>query len=126
MIMLDIVPSAELQVLKAQFFKALAHPIRIRLLETLVGGEARVQDLQKALSVEQPIVSQQLARLRASGIVVSRKEGTTTFYAVADPVLGDLLQVAKRILNRHLVGVQSLLNELAKEQRSRRRPRSRA
>lgn len=105
-------PSPELQVLKAHFFKALAHPLRIRLLELLVGGEARVQDLQKALDVEQPIVSQQLARLRASGIVVSRKEGTTTVYAVADPNMRDLLQVAKRILNRQLVSTQSLLHEL--------------
>ena len=124
MIKPDTVPSAELQVLKAQFFKALAHPIRIRLLEVLVRGEARVQDLQKALDVEQPIVSQQLARLRASGIVVSRREGATTFYAVADPILGDLLQVAKRILNRQLVGVQSLLRELAHEAGPRRRART--
>jgi ArsR family transcriptional regulator len=124
MIKSDTVPSAELQVLKAQFFKALAHPIRIRLLEVLVRGEARVQDLQKALDVEQPIVSQQLARLRASGIVVSRRAGATTFYAVADPILGDMLQVAKRILNRQLVGVQSLLRELAHEAGPRRRART--
>jgi DNA-binding transcriptional ArsR family regulator len=108
-------PSAELQTLKAQFFKSLAHPIRIRILEILVGGEVRVQDLQKALDLDQPIVSQQLARLRSSGIVVSRKEGTTTFYAVSDPMLGELLEVAKAILNRHLVGIRSLLRELATE-----------
>lgn len=116
-----IVPSVELQVLKAQFFKALAHPIRIRLLEVLVAGEARVQDLQSALGIDQPIVSQQLARLRASGIVVSRREGTTIFYMVADPVLRDLLQVARTILNRQLVGVQSLLRELEHESGSRHR-----
>jgi ArsR family transcriptional regulator len=113
--------SAELQVLKAQFFKALAHPIRIRLLEVLVSGEARVQDLQRALDLDQPIVSQQLARLRATGIVVARRDGPTTYYGVADPMLADLLQVAKKILNRRLVGVQSLLRELDVETRSRRR-----
>jgi DNA-binding transcriptional ArsR family regulator len=113
--------STELQALKAQFFKALAHPIRIRLLEVLVAGEARVQDLQRALDVDQPIVSQQLARLRATGIVIARREGTTTFYAVADPMLGELLLVAKRILNRHLVGVQSLLRALEVESRRKRR-----
>jgi DNA-binding transcriptional ArsR family regulator len=105
--------SSDLPAVKAQFFKALANPIRIRLLERLVQGEARVQDLQKALALEQPIVSQQLARLRASGIVVTRKEGTTIYYAVADPMLGDLLRVAKSILNRQLVGVRSLLRKLA-------------
>jgi len=112
-------PSTELQTLKAQFFKSLAHPIRIRILEILVRGEVKVQDLQKALDLDQPIVSQQLARLRSSGIVVTRKEGTTTFYAVSDPMLGDLLQVARTILNRQLVGVRSLLRELASEDRER-------
>ena len=115
------VVSTELQALKAQFFKALAHPIRIRLLEVLVAGEARVQDLQRALNVDQPIVSQQLARLRATGIVIARREGTTTFYAVADPMLGELLLVAKQILNRHLVGVQSLLRALELESRGKKR-----
>ena len=113
--MADTTISHELQTLKAQFFKALAHPIRIRILEILVNGEVRVQDLQKALALDQPIVSQQLARLRASGIVVSRKEGTTTVYGVADPEMADLLRVAKRILNRRLVSVRSLLRELASE-----------
>jgi len=107
--------SSELQVLKAQFFKALANPVRIRLLEVLVDREARVQDLQKALDLDQPIVSQQLARLRASGIVVTRKEGTTIYYGVADPMMRELLRVAKSILNRQLVGVRSLLRELAVE-----------
>jgi DNA-binding transcriptional ArsR family regulator len=118
--------SAEIQVLKGQFFKALAHPIRIRLLEALVAGDARVQDLQRVLDLDQPIVSQQLARLRASGIVVIRRDGANTLYGVADPMLGDLLQVAKRILNRRLVGVQSLLKELEGERSSNASPRTRS
>ena len=106
-------PSPQLQTLKAEFFQALAHPIRIRLLEVLVtDGETSVQDLQRALKVEQPIVSQQLARLRASGIVVARKRGTVTGYSVTDPMLGDLLRIARDILNRRLVSVQALLREL--------------
>jgi DNA-binding transcriptional ArsR family regulator len=109
-------PSPQLQTLKAQFFRALAHPIRIRLLEALVARpDASVQELQRMLGLDQPIVSQQLARLRASGIVVAAKTGTTARYAVADPLLGDLLRVAKQILNRHLVGVKSLLRELERD-----------
>jgi Predicted transcriptional regulators len=119
--MADLIPSPEVQSLKAQFFKALAHPIRIRILEILVKGEVRVQDLQRVLTLDQPIVSQQLARLRSTGIVVTRKEGTTTFYGVADPEMTELLRVAKQILNRRLVGVQSLLRELVGEQSGRRR-----
>jgi DNA-binding transcriptional ArsR family regulator len=117
-------PSAELQTLKATFFGALAHPVRIRLLEVLVAsGEQSVQELQRALGIEQPIVSQQLARLRASGIVIAKKHGTSTRYTVADPMLGDLLQVAKRILNRQLVGVRSILRELASDETTARRVR---
>ncbi len=109
-------PSRQLQTLKAEFFRALAHPIRIRLLEVLVSTpECSVQDLQRTLGIDQPIVSQQLARLRASGIVVSRKSGAATRYAVTDPLLKDLLQIAKQILNRRLVGVQSLLRELERD-----------
>jgi DNA-binding transcriptional ArsR family regulator len=111
-------PSAGLQTLKAEFFGALAHPVRIRLLEVLVeAGETSVQDLQRRLGIDQPIVSQQLAKLRASGIVRARKQGASTLYEVADPMIGDLLRVAKRILNRHLVGVKSLLRELVVDQR---------
>jgi ArsR family transcriptional regulator len=111
-------PSPALQILKAEFFRALAHPVRIRLLEVLVkSGPTSVQDLQKALGIDQPIVSQQLARLRSSGIVVARKQRTTTFYTVADPLIAELLRVAKDILNRHLVGVQGLLRELKSDRR---------
>ncbi|HEV8212091.1 MAG TPA: metalloregulator ArsR/SmtB family transcription factor [Vicinamibacterales bacterium] len=110
--------SAGLQTLKAEFFGALAHPVRIRLLEALIdAGETSVQDLQRRLGIDQPIVSQQLAKLRASGIVTSKKQGSSTLYEVADPMIGDLLRVAKQILNRHLVGVKSLLRELVVDQR---------
>ena len=116
-------PSLELQTLKAEFFRALAHPVRIRLLEALVSsGEQNVQSLQQRLDIEQPIVSQQLARLRSSGIVTARKSGTTVLYALADPRLGDLLKVAKDILNGQLTGAQTLLREL---QRDRAADRSR-
>ena len=109
-------PSGQLQELKAEFFRALAHPIRIRLLEVLTSTPDRsVQDLQRTLGIDQPIVSQQLARLRASGIVMAKKSGVTTRYSVTDPMLKDLLRIAKQILNRRLVGVQSLLRELGRD-----------
>ena len=63
----------QLQVFKAEFFKALAHPIRIHILEILVRGERSVHELQEALGVDQPTVSQQLAMLRAKNIVEARK-----------------------------------------------------
>jgi DNA-binding transcriptional ArsR family regulator len=109
-------PSRELQTLKAEFFRALSHPVRIRLLEVLASnGEQNVHALQQRLKIGQPIVSQQLARLRTSGIVVARKTGTTVVYALADPMLAQLLTVARTILNRRLVGAQALLRELRRD-----------
>ena len=106
-------PSHELQTLKAEFFRALAHPARIRVLEVLSErGEQSVQNLQARLDLDQPIVSQQLARLRAAGIVTCRKEGTTVQYALANPRIAEILSVAKAILSHRLTGHRTLLQEL--------------
>src|ERR1700749_5034372 len=106
-------PSHELQTLKAEFFRALAHPAGIRLLEVLSErGEQSVQALQARLDLDQPIVSQQLAKVRASGGVGGPKESTTVVYALANPRIADLLAVAKAILSHRLTGHRSLLQEL--------------
>ena len=109
----------ELQRFTAEFFRALAHPVRIRILEALLTGERSVQELQDILRVDQPVVSQQLAVLRAKNIVAGRKEGTSVRYTVRDPLIADLLGVARRIFNNHLVGTQGLLRELQRESRRR-------
>ena len=116
--------SPELQVFKAEFFKALAHPVRIRLLEVLRRGERSVQELQAALDLDQSTVSQQLAVLRAKHVVVARKEGTTVRYAVRDPRVGALLDVAREVFNAQLTGSHTMLKALRQE--SRRPPRRRA
>ena len=107
--------TGDLQAFKAAFFKALAHPVRIHILEVLVRGERSVQELQEALALGQPVVSQQLAVLRTSGIVVGRKQGVSVRYGVRDRLVGDLLSVARRIFNNHLVGTQRLLRRLREE-----------
>jgi DNA-binding transcriptional ArsR family regulator len=109
----------DLQAFKAEFFKALAHPVRIRILEILVGGERSVQDLQDALDLDQPIVSQQLAILRAKNIVIATKVGTSVRYALRDPLVRDLLVVARRVFNNQLIGSQSMLRELRRERSQR-------
>ena len=109
--------AGRLQAFKAEFFKALAHPLRIRILELLVVGERSVLEIQRALGVEQPSVSQQLAVLRAKDIVRARKEGTTVRYAVSDPEVRALLASARRIFNNQLIGSRRLLRELARERR---------
>jgi DNA-binding transcriptional ArsR family regulator len=109
----------QLQVFKVEFFKALAHPIRIRILEILVRGGRSVQELQAALGIDQPTVSQQLAVLRGKNIVDARKEGTAVRYTVRDPAVRDLLDVARRIFDNHLIGTQTMLRELRRESRRR-------
>jgi DNA-binding transcriptional ArsR family regulator len=109
----------DLQVFKAEFFRALAHPVRIRILEALVPGEMSVGEIQRQLDLEQSLVSQQLSILRAKNIVASRKDGTTVRYSLRDPLLGSLLDVARRIFNSHLVDTQTLLQELHRERRRR-------
>jgi DNA-binding transcriptional ArsR family regulator len=111
----------ELQILKAEFFKALGHPSRIRILEILRHQERSVQELQEALGLDQSAVSQQLAILRAKNVVEARKEGTTVRYTVRDAAIGDLLDVARRIFTRHLTSSQTMLRELKREQRAARR-----
>jgi DNA-binding transcriptional ArsR family regulator len=111
--------SSQLQAFKAQFFRALAHPARIRILEILGRGDRSVQELQEALKLDQPIVSQQLRVLRGQGIVTAQKQGLSVRYALADPAIEELLEVARRIFNNHLVGTRGMLRELQRETRRR-------
>lgn len=110
-------PATALQNFKAQFFRALSHPVRVKILEILIGGDRSVQELQEALKLEQPVVSQHLAVLRNQGIVTSEKKGLSVRYALRDPAIADLLDVARRIFNNHLVNTRGMLRELQREGR---------
>jgi ArsR family transcriptional regulator len=78
-----------------------------------------VNELREALGVDQPTVSQQLAVLRAKNVVEARKEGTAVRYTVRDAALRDLLEVARRIFDNHLIGTQTMLRQLRRESRRR-------
>src|SRR5712692_1153112 len=93
---------------KAEFFKALAHPLRISVLDALRDGELTVNEISQRFAVEPANASQQLAVLRNKNIVVTRKGGSNVYYSVSDPCLFKLLDVAKEIFNNHLVGVRSI------------------
>jgi DNA-binding transcriptional ArsR family regulator len=84
--------------LKAEFFKALGHPLRIRLLELLTEGDRSVSQLLAEVSVDQPQVSQQLGVLRRAGFVVARRDGASVVYALADPRIADLLALSRQML----------------------------
>lgn len=101
---------------KAEFFKALAHPARIKILESLQTGELSVTELQDKLAIEASSVSQQLAVLRNKNIVETRKAGTTVYYRVRDPEVFELLAVARRLFNNHLIDTRSMLEQLGEEE----------
>lgn len=84
--------------LKAEFFKALGHPLRIRVLELLSEGERSVSSLAEEIEVEQPALSQQLGILRRAGFVVARRDGVNVVYALADPRIAELLAVSRQML----------------------------
>ena len=107
-----ITMSQQLANFKAEFFKALAHPIRIRILDCLRDGEKGVNELSQILGIEPANVSQQLAILRMRNIVMGRKSGSNVYYSVSDATLFRLLDAAKDIFNNHLVGVRDMLQQM--------------
>lgn len=105
-------PTASIAVLKAELFKALAHPARIRILEVLSGGERSVGDLQPLVGIELSHLSQQLAVLRRAGLVEFHKVGSSVVYAVKDALTVELLRVAKQLLINSLAETTDLLADL--------------
>ena len=97
---------------KAEFFRMLGHPLRIRVLELLADGPRPVRDLLAAIEVEPSNLSQQLAVLRRSGIVTATREGNTVVYALAGGDVAELMRAARRILTELLAGQSELLAEL--------------
>jgi ArsR family transcriptional regulator len=97
---------------KADFFRMLGHPVRIRVLELLQDGPKAVRELLAEIEVEASNLSAQLAVLRRSGIVTATREGSTVVYALAGADVADLLRAARRILTELLVGQNELLAQL--------------
>ena len=88
--------------LKAEFFKTLGHPTRVRALELLSTGEMSVGELMTQIGIEASNLSQQLAVLRRFGLVNTRRQGNNVFYSLSSPELADLFAVARRFLTARL------------------------
>jgi DNA-binding transcriptional ArsR family regulator len=116
------VRSDPVYVVKAQLFRVLGHPLRIRILELLRDGERTVGDLQAELELDSSGTSQHLAALRQQGVLDSRRAGTSVYYRIRDPRISELLALAKQILTSALADSHALLGDLADEAppRSRR------
>jgi ArsR family transcriptional regulator len=98
--------------MKAEFFRILGHPVRVRILDLLRDGERTVGDLQQELQMDSSGTSQHLGVLRKHGILEGRREGTSVYYTVRDPRIFQLLEVARQILTSSLIESQAVLGEL--------------
>ena len=109
-----------LRTFKAQVFQALGHPTRIAILEALRDGEMTAGQLMSRVQVEQANLSQHLAVLRARQVVANRKAGNQVFYALRDPVIGQVLDLLRQYFYSHLNDTLAMLGELEQEGSPRR------
>ena len=107
------VRSDPVYVVKAQLFRVLGHPVRIRILELLSEGERTVGDLQSELRLDSSGTSQHLGALRDMGVLASRREGTSVYYRMKDPRVTQLLWIAKEILTSALSDTHEVLGQLS-------------
>jgi DNA-binding transcriptional ArsR family regulator len=104
------IPEPLAEVIAARF-RALAEPTRIRILDHLRDGPATVQEVTAALPTSQQNVSKHLGLLHQAGVVERRKEGTRTYYAIADPAVFDLCEQVCGAVRRDLAELAELLGE---------------
>lgn len=104
----------QLQQFEAEFFKALASPVRIRILEELRDGELSVTELRQRLSLSNELtnISQQLAILKNKNIVIGKRQGSNIYYSCRDPAIFELLDSARKVFNNHLIDVKGMLEAL--------------
>lgn len=112
--------TAPLYLAKAELFRTLGHPARIRVLELLSDGEMSVAELQHEIGVESSHLSHQLGVLRRAGLVTTRKQATNVYYSLAAFEVRDLLAVARQILTEVLTDQLGLLDALQQPETSRR------
>jgi DNA-binding transcriptional ArsR family regulator len=77
----------------SEFLKALSHEVRLLILCFLIEGEKSVGEIEHLLELRQPAVSQQLARLRADGLVETRRDGKNIYYSLARSEVRDVIEV---------------------------------
>jgi ArsR family transcriptional regulator, arsenate/arsenite/antimonite-responsive transcriptional repressor len=100
---------------KADLYRALAHPLRLRVLELLQVEERSARDLQTLLEADSGAMSQHLSALRRQGLVEARRQGTTTIYKLADARIAQLLDLGRQIISTRLTAQHAVLQELAAE-----------
>lgn len=104
--------SEPLYTLKAEFFKTLGHPARIRILELLSVRDRSVAELLVELGLESSNLSQQLGVLRKAGVVSASKDGSSAIYSNASPDIAALLALARKVLTGMLSDRVAMLEDL--------------
>jgi DNA-binding transcriptional ArsR family regulator len=104
----------EIKIFKAEFFKVLANPVRIAILDSLRNGEISVNQISNIISQEQSVVSQHLSVLRTKNIVKYRKQGNIVFYSVTDMDIFKLLDDALALAKKQIFGINTMLDESLK------------
>ncbi|MBO8150817.1 helix-turn-helix transcriptional regulator (plasmid) [Rhodococcus sp. ZPP] len=99
--------------MKADFFKTLGHPARIRVLELLSEREHAVSEMLPEVGIEPANLSQQLSILRRAGLVTARREGLSVSYALTSPRIAELLRVARGILTGVVAGQAEVLEDMS-------------
>ncbi len=97
---------------KAEFFKTLGHPARVRILELLCERDRSVRELLASIDIEPSNLSQQLSILRRGSLVTSQRRDGEVCYSVSAPGVGELLLLARTILSR-LARVDHEVDDLA-------------
>ena len=101
--------------IKADFLKGLAHPVRLQIIEYLKNGEASVGKLVQALGVKQSNLSRHLATLRELGVLETRQEKTSVFYAIHDHDIFKILRPIAEMLRKKMKKSEKILQSLGKE-----------
>ena len=91
----------------SDLLKALAHESRLLILYILADGERSVTELERMLELRQPTVSQQLARLRAEGLVATRRQGKTIYYSLVSDDARAVIGVIHQVFSSQIAPAQS-------------------
>jgi ArsR family transcriptional regulator len=100
---------------KADLFRVLAHPTRVRALELLQTHDRSARDLQALLELDSGATSQHLSALRRQGLVESHRDGTSVVYHLTDARVGQLLELGRQIISIRLTAQNAVLEELEAE-----------
>mgnify|MGYP003543260638 CR=1 FL=1 len=99
---------------KAELFRTLGHPVRVRALELLLEGPRPVHEMLEIIGIESSSLSHQLAVLRQHGLVHQRRDAGSVIYSLALPAVRDLLAAAREVLHSRTVDQGVLVDEVSR------------